>query len=168
MILGGAISVWDEYARVAPEIGRHAAIVVNDAGTLFPEPVLAWATLHPEKLGLWRRRRQGPKPFYTVSPDRHHDDGGITHLVREKWGGSSGLYAVQIAIELFGFDRIVLCGVPITGSAGHIRGVDHWDYEHSYQSGWLRAHPHIGDRVRSCSGWTRGLLGPPDRSWLHT
>jgi hypothetical protein len=26
--------------------------------------------------------------------------------------------------------------------------------------------PHIKDRVRSLSGWTRDLLGPPTPDWL--
>lgn len=87
-------------------------------------------------------------------------------MVREEWGGSSGLYAVQIAINVFRLDRIVLCGVPIEAGAGHIRGVEHWDDAPLYRQGWRRARPYIANRVRSMSGWTRELLGYPDRDWL--
>lgn len=131
-----------------------------------PDPLLAWVTLHPEKFWDWRSRRQGDPARYAISHKRHRYSGPLDVLRAERWGGSSGLYAVQIAIETFGLDRIVLCGVPMSGEFGHIRGQDHWEGASRYQDGWNKARPFIRNTVRSMSGWTREQYGVPTPDWL--
>jgi hypothetical protein len=147
-------------------VGRHSVIAVNDVGAVFAGPLLAWASLHPDKLLAWRLQRSGVGPRYTIAPTRYRSFTGIDFLVPDRWAGSSGLYAVQVALEAFKFTHVVCCGVPMLGSAGHMTGLDYWPYAEDYQRGWLRAYPQIASCVRSMSGWTRELLGSPSEDWF--
>jgi hypothetical protein len=79
-------------------------------------------------------------------------------------GGSSSMFAVNIATHIFGYDRIILAGVPLDRS-GRFYG----DPQHDGQAGYEGFRPAWeaaaarGDlsHVRSLSGWTRELLGAP-------
>jgi hypothetical protein len=167
VILGGASCVWDDYAALKPRIGKHHLIAVNLAGVTAPDPLLAWVSLHPECLGDWQRQRKGHPARYVVTHRRHHDQGPVRTVVLEKWGGSSGLYAVQVARDLFNFQKIVLCGVPIDPHQGHINGASDWLHGHHFQKKWTRAIPEIAPFVRSMSGHTKDVLGFPDTAFLE-
>lgn len=167
MILGGASCVWDDYAALKPLVGHHFLIAVNLAGVMVPDPLLAWVTLHPENLGDWQRQRKGPQAHYVVTHRRTHGIGRTPTVVNEKWGGSSGLYAVQVALDLFQFEKVVLCGVPIDPHEGHIDGANDWPHGHHFRGKWNWAAPEISPFVRSMSGFTKDLLGSPDFDWLQ-
>lgn len=87
--------------------------------------------------------------------------------VREDWkNGSSGLYAVQVALHL-GAKNVILAGVPIDDSAhfntdrGLSKGIP-WQLE-MHRTPWRESAQELRARgIRSMSGWTRGLLGGPD------
>ena len=96
--------------------------------------------------------------------------GFASYVVKAKWLGTSGLYAVQIALEELGFDGVILAGVPIDADAGtmapeHSLMTDA-DRVNRYRPEWHLAFPSIGERTRSMSGWTRELLGEPTPEWL--
>lgn len=80
--------------------------------------------------------------------------------------GSSGLFAVRVALEL-GFDRIVLCGVPMQKEQGRLDGIVRWSGAEAFKKGWQQALPHLRDTTRSMSGWTKQLLGAPTAEWLN-
>ena len=89
--------------------------------------------------------------------------------VKPKWQGTSGLYAVQIALEELGAEGVILAGVPI--DAGHGARSPHSlmgepARVERYRAEWIKALPAIKHRVRSMSGWTRDLLGAPSPDWL--
>jgi hypothetical protein len=144
-------------------------IAANDAGFEF-ERVHHWVTLHPEKMERWQRERlvrwgerKGQPVTWCHQDGKPHLDHALP--IRHGCSGSSGLFAVQVALEL-GCDRIVLCGVPMdarphfNGPAWH----DHWTYRATWQR-WQAAEEL--ENVRSMSGWTRELLGEPTREWLE-
>lgn len=128
----------------------------------------AFCTLHPEKAHTWEPQAY-PMPGETYSSDTSKD-WRPKHLVPERWGGTSGLYAVQMALERMDCDRVILAGVPMNADAQSLYGPGAWGQGHvkTYRDGWLRAFPRIVDRVRSVSGWTRELLGYPSSEWLGT
>lgn len=126
----------------------------------------AFATLHPEKAHAWEPRAQ-PMPADTFAPAgaQHWRP---RHVVRERWAGTSGLYGVQIALEWFGVDRVILAGIPMTADAGSLYGPGNWSENgvSTYRRSWAQALPALVGRVTSVSGWTSDLLGHPSTEWV--
>ena len=109
----------------------------------------------------------------------------IKRLQRPNTGGSSGLFAVTIALDM-GYDRIVLAGCPMEGALrvtypdgypGNC-GEDKDGYHDPmpnqsrgfavYQQAWTRHFDLIKDKTRSVSGWTQELLGAPTAEWIRS
>lgn len=84
-------------------------------------------------------------------------------------GGTSGLFATQIALAL-GYEKIILCGIPINNSRRFYDSPNHrFKYEGiSQQEPWQIASRTFEDRVRSMSGKTKELLGEPTKEWLKS
>lgn len=170
VVLGGAGGVWEELAALNTMTGGAPDIVVacNDAGAVYPGRLDGWATLHAEKLTAWREQRPArDHRAFTINGYWNH--ASDVEIVRERWKGSSGLYAVQIALEVFGASQVVLCGVPLWPANGHFFSPSReWPEAELYRRGFQAALPVIRDPVRSMSGWTRELLGGPTPEWLTT
>jgi len=169
VVLGGASGVWDEYAAVTVMLGSAPEIVVacNDAGAVFPGRLDGWATLHSEKLAKWQALRSR-RDYRAFTIKGHHDLGEGVEIVVERFKGSSGLYAAQIAMDAFGASGVILCGVPLWPENGHFFSPDRpWPEAELYRRGFKAALPVIRAPVRSMSGWTRELLGAPCPEWLN-
>jgi len=80
--------------------------------------------------------------------------------------GSSGLFALKVALTDLGFDCALLCGIPMAPVTGHFFDAAPWTGAGAHQLGWKQALPAIRDRARSMSGWTQHLLGAPTTDWL--
>ena len=168
VVLGGAGGVWQDLAELRVMMGRWPDIVVatNDAGAVYPGRLDGWATLHSEKLAKWQaiRKRRDYRAF-TIKGHWNIDD--TIEIVPERWKGSSGLYAVQIALDAFKASGVVLCGVPLWPENGHFFSPTKvWPEAEIYRRGFQAALPVIRGSVRSMSGWTRELLGAPCPEWL--
>ncbi|MEK9810132.1 MAG: hypothetical protein VW362_06760, partial [Candidatus Nanopelagicales bacterium] len=89
------------------------------------------------------------------------------------WGpGSSALFAVTVAWYM-GYDRTVLCGVPMR-SQPHAYGASEWEGKpwperevQIHREGWLHHKQKIAGMVRSMSGWTAEQFGFPGESFLY-
>jgi hypothetical protein len=164
-VLGGASGVFAELATLRGLSVPDLVIATNDAGAVYPGHLHGWATLHHEQFAEWRARRAGNQDYraFCIEPFPGLD----AEIVREKWSASSGLYAAQIALDVFGARGVVLCGVPLSPEAGHFfdRGSP-WGDAPVFRRGFEAALPVIRGPVRSMSGWTRELLGAPDAEWL--
>lgn len=175
LVIGGANTVWAD-VEAALEIGEFDGVVAcNDVGALWPGPLDGWATLHPEKLRLWveRRSRNGYPPAAEVFQYEHRTGlaKGATRATEYRFpgqqhSGSSGLFALKVALVDLGFERAVLCGVPMSSDLEHFYETKPWRGAMSHQRGWNEVWPQIGDRARSMSGWTRERMGEPDKEWL--
>lgn len=145
-------------------------IACNDIGCTL-QRLDHWCTLHPEKLDAWRAVRAvhrpaddhyetwiRPMPLGVERPTSHYD-----HEI-QIWGGSSGLMCVQVALQV-GADRVICAGIPLENRP-HFNKREAWRHPSQYRTDWERRKD-MGmlDNVRSCSGWTRELLGGPDE-WL--
>jgi hypothetical protein len=177
VVMATGRGVWDDLTyRFSPE-GNHAAVIaVNNMILHWKGRVHHGVSMHPEEPGLWRALR----PYYQCEGSHVHTHGYRAH---EKpgipecdyiWdipagkGGTSSLLAVFIALAI-GYDRVVLCGVPLDGN-GHFYDppdmkipVFSSDF---LQSEWLKAREQFSGRVRSVSGRTRDWLGEPSEDWL--
>ena len=176
LVIGGGACVWSDVLN-ALDLGQfHGVVACNDVGVAWPGGLDAWVSLHTDKMGLWteRRARAGHGPvqaIYGQCQTRGRDAPRATHTVEFKFSGqsstgSSGLFALKVALIDLGFDRAVLCGVPMETAERHFFDISPWRGANSHRQGWKEALPVIRDRARSMSGWTREILGAPDEEWL--
>lgn len=157
LCLGGARGVWADLEAAERLIGDRPRLVIacNFAGIHYAGHLDAWVSLHPEMYAAWPAQRAGNADYRTfLYPDPP-----------ERWSGSSGLYAAQIALDHLGADKVILCGVPMDADAGHIHWPGDWPWTR-YRAGFEAAHPIIGHQVRSMSGWTADTYGRPETDWL--
>lgn len=165
LVLGGANCVYAD-VEAALNLGEFRAVVAaNHIGIHWPGRLDAWASIHEDKLKrpwIERRRRRGhPEPVLLVGPS------DLTY----RWPGqtkpgSSGLFALKVALDVLGCDRAVLCGIPLEPEAEHFNIAGAWTPAEGYRAGWVQALPHIRDRARSMSGWTERTLGRATPAWI--
>lgn len=168
LALGGADCLWDDVARSEDLLGEgwwDTVVACNEAGRDWPHRLDHYVSLHPEKLlRLWAPERESDE-YETWSDPKRGDRGPADtdhHL--DNWGGSSGLFCVQVALEV-GAERVVCCGMPMT-SDPHYFGRAEWDEYDNFRAAWKERAQDLKPDVRSCSGWTRELLGAPTPEWL--
>lgn len=172
LILGSARCLRADI-RAALELGEFDGVVAcKGAGLEWNGRLDAWVSLHPERMpkDIRQRARLGYPAAARTYGHRRVD--GVSHHTQYKFDcqkhtGSSGLFALKVAIVDLGFDRCVLCGIPLDKEAGRIDGRDHWSGSRSFQLGWQQALPLIKDKARSWSGFTGQLLGKPTIEWLE-
>lgn len=178
LILGGAACVYGD-VEAALALGHFDGVLTcNAVTTRWPGKIDAAVSLHPGHWGLWigARDRAGlPRPERIIGQTEANSwpklPDCITDLLDLRFpgqagSGSSGLFALKVALIDLSFDRAVLCGVPLTEAAGHIVDGPTWPGAHHYHPAWREALPQIKDRARSMGGWTADLLGVPDAEFL--
>jgi len=161
LVLGGATTVWDDVEAALALTEADGIVACNDIAADWPGPIDAAATLHPDLWPGWAERRASKG--YPPAPQV------FTHgwaFPGQDRSGSSGLFALKVALVDLGYDRAVLCGVPMDEQARHITEPWPWRSAEILRAGWRQALPAIGDRARSMSGWTADLLGRPTPDWL--
>lgn len=167
-IIGGAASVWKDWQDLQAISEVDAIIAVNHVGMRFYGEINHWVSLHSEFMPDWLAARAA-RGLNTPEGIWFPEDGlnpNIPHRTVKDWGGSSGLMAVTVALEL-GFDKIILCGVPIEDSAAHFLYQEDWQGAKRYQQAWQRHVAELAGKVRSMDGWTSQFLGRPDAFWLQ-
>lgn len=166
LILGGAPS-WEQEAHAAAALigRRHLVVAANLAGVHWPGKLDGWATEHPERIAQWRSDRKGPPaPRYFVPAGAHALP--WAEKAADRWNGSSGLYAAQVALMEMGATALILCGVPMDSEAGHFVTPGAWAGTADYRLGFEAALRECGGRIRSMGGWTSRLFGPPTAEWV--
>lgn len=152
-----------------------AVFACNDAGSIWRGPLEGWVTLHPEKFGVWMQKRQANGldddfgPAKQLWAHRLHKPGPNAPEVRvtdflfpgQKGSGSSGCFMAKVALIDCKFDRVILCGVPLTQTP-HFFDHKDWVSANGFRRQWHGIQKPYLHRMRSMSGWTRVLLGGPD------
>lgn len=189
LLLGGASCVWDDVAALEALYGRPwdgLVIAANDIGAHWPRPLHHWVSLHPNKFRKWRALREElqhsqpgstwgrfvePLQTWSERPRWDKDLPMCDHILVPWLGGSSGMFAVQVARELQ-CTRAVLCGVPMTPTAHFSESREEgfgpkWGSADSHWRAWEQ-HAHLMEGwVRSMSGRTQDLLGAPTVQWFE-
>lgn len=170
IVLGSAKRALAEFEAARTLAPDAPVICVNDALRVCPARAYAFATLHPEKAdrfldGLDLRRI--PLFAHARIPYETRD----WHIVSDLWGGSSGLYGVQVAVQNLGFHGVIVAGCPMQAAARANYGPGLWggdgDHVARYQRGWINAgKAGLRNRIRSMSGWTLAEFGAPDAAWI--
>lgn len=167
LVLGSAACLWADLARLPTGfVAGSQVIAANWAGVGFLGRVDSWVSLHPDLLAGWiaRRRALGGQGGYLTAAPIRPARAPVALVFPERWGGSSGLYAVQFALERLGAARVVLAGVPVDGQPylnGAEPGFAAGERLERYRDAWRRQVPALAGRVASLSGWSRELLGGP-------
>ena len=145
-------------------------MVVNKLGETFPGPILHWYSNEAKLLVKFiEARRAEYRSEFNTQYETHSNHRGAKWHWPLGGHGTSGLGAVLVGI-LLGYDRIVLCGMPLDN--GPHNGEPHWrksnfhrevaDQVNGAMPGhWKRAKDHAFKEVRSMSGRTRDWLGKP-------
>jgi hypothetical protein len=156
-----------EARTMVEDSGRDVVtIAVNGAGALHPNPLHHWASVHPEHFPEWENGRKG---YVRWSAGRSPH----TDRVLKGWqGGSSGYFAVGVALDGLGCEGVVLCGVRIDASPNptNPESVNGWGDYRRFRHRWTepRRRDLLARRVRSMSGWTREQFGAPEAEWLRS
>jgi len=167
LILGSAACLFDDLAALGPFDGEVMA--VNESGAFVGGAIDHWASLHPERFGGWlaeRARRGGNTDCttwsFTAAPGVDRQEPKVER------SGSSGLFAVRLALHVLGCPRVVLAGMPLDDSRHVTDGPRRSGPSFvPYRPEWRQAaRGEFEGRVRALSGWTAGVLGRPTVSWL--
>lgn len=166
LVLGGADCVHAD-VEAALDLGEFDGVVAcNHVGIFWRGRLDAWCSLHGDKLKKpWRasRERLGLPPAGKLFGQ---EDVAAYRFPGQNDPGSSGLFALKVALDEMGYDRAVLCGIPLEPERQHFNISGPWRPALGYRMGWLEALPHIAHRARSMSGWTAETLGRPDAAWI--
>lgn len=170
VVLGGAACLHDDLARALKLFTPDVWIATNHAGRDTPGIVDHWVSMHPDLMPRWiaeraRASREPAGQLWTAWRRRQPTLPDLEFKVVENWGGSSGMLAVTVALEV-GCDRIVLCGVPMDAKQGHYNDPKPWKDALQYRKAWMDRAPGLSPKVRSMSGDTREWLGAPTAEWF--
>lgn len=167
LILGCAECVWDDARRALEIFEPDAIFAVKDMIAKWHGRIDYGICLHPERTsGYVRERSLSGLPTNFEVWAHKNTTPSFSHRVAGDWAGSSGLFAVRVAM-LEGFDRIVLAGVPMSRESGHVGRKQPWGEAEFFRNGWMHRMREISPHVRSMSGWTMSVLGEPTRDWLE-
>lgn len=170
LVLGDASCVMTDADAALKLFKPDAIFATNNIGLRWKGHVDVWCTLHPLKCTDWPGMQAAVETRVNSGRNRpelwaHNMKGGVDFRTSD-WGGSTGLLAVKIAMEK-GFGRIVLAGVPLSSELAHYYNPGRpWKSATNFHRAWRKRMMWLGPRVRSMSGWTRELLGPPTAEWL--
>lgn len=179
IVCGSGPGLEREFEDARAHLRSAAVIAVNQAAELIPCNFLV--TQHPEKAAAFRRAsRRRDISVHTGKFRWLADQPGIdVYWPRCAQNVTSGGSAMHIAY-MMGFERIVLCGLPLTGGDGYCASLSSdgdgkrfgfesstSDYVARYRTAFIEfveRSPGLRAATRSYSGLTAELLGRPE--WL--
>lgn len=170
-VLGGANTLAYDLLVARDLVKPDTIIAANHAGRDYQGRLDHWCTLHTELMPEWieHRRRHGRSDagqLWTSNTKTIPSEHRALYRHVPSWNGSSGLLAVQVALEL-GYDRVILCGVPLDKTAEHYNYGGKWMDAPRYRSAWTKNLKAMQGKVKSPSGWTKRLLGEPNGEWIR-
>lgn len=174
LVLGSA-NCLEQDIQAATNLAPFEIIVAaKGAGVVWRGELDGWVSLHPDRMQKDRdARAANGYPEAGVHFGHQYKEGctGIDVWYDYKFegqirSGSSGLYAVKVALDYFNADKVVMCGIPLLKDEGRIDGMKTWNGASSFHQGFEQAIPAFKDRVRSMGGWTALRVGLPTATWL--
>lgn len=188
LIIGGAKSVYEDLEYLQNMVNPYKLDdvfyihLINDQIHTWPHRVDFYSSLHGEKVEKWfeeRKKKRNQWNFITFIHRIHKwKDQSYCNMdireVKDKWRGSSGLYAVQVTHEQLGLDKMILAGIPMSDESNLFREEDSWSQFAKYRKGWNHVQKlvkngnmiNIFENVRSTSGWTADKLGKPTKEFI--
>lgn len=143
--------------------GYDYMAVGMDAVNIVPWPLKYIVTNHLEDIPEIHRRRASVRRDTDYKIVSYTQAPGVDIYLEcpyEGPSGSSSIVGTLVALQL-GYEKIILCGIPLTGNA-----FEGNPYE-AFRPGWEYHKDKFVDKVRSMSGWTAELLGVPTIEWVY-
>lgn len=169
LVVGGGADVFREVEHALALFTPADVVCINDIGALWPAHLPAWASMHPEKLAGWAKRRAAnghdPAEVYWTGAHRLHQATVTDIEPIDSLGGGSGLLAIRVA-RAGGARKIVLAGVPMTKTAHFHSAGKRWSEATVYHRFWVKELDNLRADCRSFGGWTKEVLGVPTADWL--
>ena len=176
LICGSSPSLLEDFKLAHQCMPEAVVVAVNESASVVDADFLI--TQHPEKAERFRQLSKNPEVVvHTGKPRERASQRGIdVYWPDGVTLATSGGSAIKIALEM-GFERIVLCGMPMNGGDGYFAqsaleqdeprfGFE--DPESEYIDGYRKAlvrfveeNPEARRKVRSLGGFTRELFGAP-------
>lgn len=187
IVLGSAAGVLQEIIDMQSLCAFDGVVACNDMIAHWSGTLDAAVTLHPEHMAEWLAQREAsgfPAPAKVIVAKEWRE--WFRHIELEEKlplkpdvvtpyrfegqadSGTSGLFALKVALVDLGYSKAICCGMPMTMEAGHFNSTasDPWFGAIRHRAGWEQALPAIAGRARSTSGWTAELLGQPDAAFV--
>ena len=182
IVLGSAQGVFQEVAEAMRLCQPDMIIAVNDMIPAWPDALHAAVSFHAEKMRHWLRRRQmngysipqgvvipseWPEWYQVLHKDKLDFEPTLQTPYRfdgQDESGSSGLFAVKVALVDYGVDRVICCGMPMEPDVRYQHRHRRWYSAIRHRKGWEQSREQLRN-VRSMSGWTADFLGRPSRQW---
>ena len=148
----------------------QGVLACNAAGYVWPGVLDAWVTVHPQNFltrEKWLVERLARGYSYPVKHYTHTKRWPLVpnNTVFTSWDlpgltnfGSSGLFAVKVALVDLKYDSVLLCGIPMERSP-HFDRKEKWTGGPLYRKHWLNLDDNIKEKIRSMSGWTKDTFG---------
>lgn len=170
-VLGGADTLDSDILRANELAAPGTIIATNHAGRDLDGILPHWVTLHTEKMPEWvaERKTKGypdAERFWTSNTKTIPPEHKLLYSHVPTWDGSSGLLAITVALHL-GYDKIILCGVPLEKTSCHYDDDQPWMDAPRYRAAWTKHMHYMEGKVKSFTGWTEYRLGAPTREWLN-
>lgn len=151
IIIGDGETRAEDYALASKTKKYFEIMIVNKVVKYHPK-YHHWVSYHPEVFMMktaWCgiTHSNNTKTFRPDCLWKHNNE-----------GGTSSLFGLEIAKKL-GYNKIVLCGCPLTGECGHSTVVYSWKIKIGKSPDWYK------ENVRSYSGKTKQLLGDAKGWW---
>jgi hypothetical protein len=141
-------------------------------------PIDHWGMVDSEANAWWAKNG---KFIWKGKPQRHtlgecdgyefdwDSDQELYDRRADKWWGSSAIFGTLCCIAM-GYDRVVLAGCPLDDQ-GHWYGLPGEEegliwHDHDFEVWRQFAKQPEGQMVRSFSGFTKDVLGVPEKKWL--
>ncbi len=166
LCLGGGYSLQKDIDAVP--VAFDGVVACNEAGAHWPGHLDGWVSLHPKKFPKWSQAREengyAPCPrFFSHAKCNEFPSAEPTPYVLDgmSGSGSSGLFAAKVALDDLEFDRVILCGVPMTPSP-HFFDEIAWRSSHHFRKHWRSIDESYRARIRSMSGWSRIFFSGPE------
>ena len=176
LVLGSADCLYTDRESVA-WAKADKIYAVNYSGVLCRDADV-WVIGHAEHLAMYQRKfLVSGRPFPEIVTGVHRRDKMEEDAHFDRWESplfegmtsrrfDSGLFGVRVAIK-DGASKVILCGVPLSAGA-NLNGWTPEDHSYArYCAAWQEAVAHMSGRVKSCSGFTRDLLGGPTKEWWN-
>jgi hypothetical protein len=122
-----------------------------------------FATYHIQDIPVYKNKREalGLNTDYKVISHIDENEKPVDILISYKRPSGSSAMLGAFAAILLGYQKIVLCGCPLTGTNEKNESYS------TFRIGWEKHRDRLEDKVRSMSGWTAEFLGIPDKKWLE-
>lgn len=174
LVLGSALCLHNDVEAALDLSEFDGVVAAKRAGVVWAGELDAWVTLHPERMHKEAHAR-AERGYPNAKRIYSHITRGpkeVTHQMNYKFAaqrtsGSSGLFAVKVALLELGYNRIVLCGIPMDKTYGRIDDRSPvWTGAEAFKPAFLDVLEELRPYVRSMSGWTAQQFGLPTREWL--